>query len=174
MVGPPGSGKSTLAGELAAALGFPHIELDALWWDADWTQAGQAVFTERLDAQLGSTWVADGNYFSTGGRQVLWPKADTIVWLDLPRRVTFPRVVRRSTSRVVRRTELFNGNRETVRDTLAADSVVWFSWREHPKYRRRYEAALADPELGHLDWVRLRSPAQTRRWLADLGRPPIT
>jgi adenylate kinase family enzyme len=170
VVGPPGAGKSTLAAAIAGALGYPHIELDGLWWDESWSEAGPDRFRERLDARLGPTWVVDGNYFANGAREHIWPLADTVVWLDLPRRITFWRVAWRSSTRVVRRTELWNGNRETVRSTLARDSVLWFSWREHPNYGRRYEAVQHDPDLADLTWVRLRSTTEVRRWRDALVR----
>jgi adenylate kinase family enzyme len=164
VVGPPGAGKSTLAASIATALGYPHVELDSLWWDEAWTEAGPDRFRERLASRLGTAWVVDGNYFDNGSREHIWPSADTVVWLDLPRRITFSRVVWRSANRVVRRTELWNGNRETVRDVVARDSVLWFSWRAHPDYGRRYEVVQHDPDLASLTWVRLRSSGEVRRW----------
>jgi hypothetical protein len=43
-----------------------------------------------------------------GGREILWPRADVIVWLDLSPWLTVPRVVRRSTRRAVTRTPLWS------------------------------------------------------------------
>src|SRR5680860_314425 len=111
VVGPPGSGKTTLATTLATTLGYPHVELDGLWWDRGWTEAGPEVFCERaIEFVGGDHWVTDGNYFSTGASEIIWPRVDTVVWLDQPRWVTVPRVVRRTASRGIRRTELWNGN----------------------------------------------------------------
>lgn len=42
VVGTSGAGKSRLAGQLAAALGVPHVELDALYWGPDWTPRPRA------------------------------------------------------------------------------------------------------------------------------------
>jgi len=48
--------------------------------------------------------VVDGNYVSTGARDVVWPRADTLVWLDQPRWVTVPRDwIRLRSPRAVRR-----------------------------------------------------------------------
>ncbi|WP_423226670.1 AAA family ATPase, partial [Candidatus Amarolinea aalborgensis] len=44
VVGTSGSGKTTLARRLALALGIPHIELDALHWEANWQEAPVEVF----------------------------------------------------------------------------------------------------------------------------------
>jgi adenylate kinase family enzyme len=171
LVGPCGSGKSTLARSLAAALGCPHVELDSLWWDTGWTEAGPARFQARLDAALGDRWVVDGNYLGGGTLEHLWPRADTIVWLDLDRRVTFPRVLKRSAGRVVRRTELWNGNRETVRDLIARDSVLRFAWSSHARTRQRYEDLRHAPDVPPLRWIHLRSPAEVDRWWSSIGAP---
>ncbi|MGO2246601.1 MULTISPECIES: hypothetical protein [Halomonas] len=36
VVGSSGSGKSTLSQQLSHVLGIPHIQLDPLFWRADW------------------------------------------------------------------------------------------------------------------------------------------
>lgn len=169
VVGPPGSGKTTVAHRIARMLVLPHVELDSLWWDPNWTEAGAEKFCERvLPVVQGDSWVVDGNYFSVGARDVIWPRADTVVWLDQARWVTIQRIVRRTLVRSVRRTELWSGNRESIGLALRPDSLIWYAWRNHPKYNRRYEGLDADPSLAHLTWVRLRAPRDVRRWLASL------
>ena len=167
VVGPPGSGKTTLAATLAERLGAPHTELDGLWWEPGWTEAGPERFAAKVAPVVaGERWVVDGNYYSVGGRDHVWPRADTVVWLDMARWVTVPRAWRRTFRRCLLGTELWGtGNTESLRVILRSDSLLWFAWREHPKYNRRYEGLDADPSLGHLRWVRLRSPREVRRWL---------
>ena len=175
VVGPPGSGKTTVANTLATRLGLPHTELDSLWWEPNWTEAGAEVFSERVaDVVSSDRWVLDGNYFSVGAREVIWPRADTIVWLNHPRWVTVPRIVRRTFLRGIRRTELWSGNRESLKLALRPDSIVLFAWRAHPKYNRRYDELVTDPDFTHLRWVRLRTPRETKRWLADLPSVAVT
>jgi adenylate kinase family enzyme len=170
VVGPPGSGKTTVARALAHELGYLHVELDALWWEPNWTEAGSERFAARAaEAAAGERWVIDGNYFSVGARQTVWSRADTVVWLDQPRWVTVPRVVWRTLNRGIRRTELWSGNREPLRLALRPDGIIRYAIREHPKYNRRYEGLDRDPSLGHVRWVRLRSPREVRRWLATVA-----
>ena len=167
VVGPPGSGKTTVARNLARSLGCGHVELDALWWEPNWTEAGRERFSERAaEAAARDRWVIDGNYYSVGARETVWSRADTVVWLDQPRWVTVPRVVWRTMHRAVRRTTLWSGNRESVRLALRPDGSIAYALREHPKYNRRYEGLDGDPALGHLQWVRLRSPREVRQWLS--------
>jgi adenylate kinase family enzyme len=170
VVGPPGSGKTRVAQWLSARLDDPHVELDSLWWEPHWTEAGSEAFSQRAaEVVAGERWIVDGNYFSVGARDVIWPRADTIVWLDHPRWITVPRVVRRTFSRGVRRTALWSGNRESLRLALRPDSIIRYAIREHPKYNRRYEGLDQDASLSHLTWVRLRTPRDVRHWLAAVS-----
>lgn len=81
---------------LAAALGVPHVELDALHWDADWqalTLTNPAEFARRVaGATDGAGWVVDGNYLSV--RDLTWGRATHLVWLDYGRAVIMARVIR--------------------------------------------------------------------------------
>ena len=111
--------------------------------------------------------VGDGNYTVT--RELLWPRAQAIVWLDYPFARTGWRLLRRTMGRSARREELWNGNRETSRKAFASSkSILLWYLRTYFRNRRRIPAALADPAHAHLAWVRLRSPRATERWLDRL------
>ena len=168
VVGNSGSGKTTVAKALAARLSVPHVELDAIYHQANWTPLPTDQFRRHVaDAITGDGWVVDGNYSSV--RDVIWERADTVVWLDLPRRVVMRRVAARTLHRMVRGEELWNTNRERWRNLLDADSsiIVW-AWTQHDKYRQRYSAASQAPEYGHLEFVRLGSTADVHRFLRSV------
>lgn len=78
-------------------------------------------------------------------RDLLWERADTVVWLDYPRGVVMPRVLRRSLRRTVTREELFGGNRETWRDWLSREHPAWWAWSQFTTRRREIERRLRDP-----------------------------
>jgi len=110
-MGSTSSGKSTLARFLAVRLGLTHIELDALHWRAGWSTEPPDVFRGRVAQALSAErWVVDGNYGVI--RDLVWPRADTVVWLDLPRRTLMRGVIWRSVSRAVRRPDLWSGHRD--------------------------------------------------------------
>jgi hypothetical protein len=120
----------------------------------------------------GDRWVADGNYQVL--RDLVWGSADTLIWLDLPRPVVTWRIARRSFGRVLRGTELWNGNRERLGHLISLDperSVIAWSVTQHAVYRRAYAGIPADPRWGHLRFVRLRTPAAVRALLAE-GQAP--
>ncbi len=169
VVGNAGSGKSMLAARLAAQLAVPNVELDSIFHLAGWRELSEDQFrAEVLAVTAGDAWVVDGNYVAV--REQVWDRADTVVWLDLPRRVVMPRITWRTLSRMVTRRELWNGNRERLCNLLSTDperSIILWSWIKHAEYRRRYAAAMADPRWAHLTFVRLTSPAAVRRFLAD-------
>ena len=95
VLGRTGSGKTTLARELAAELGVPHIELDALYFGPQFSTAPLSVLRERVCAAVSADrWVTDGN--KSAVRDLVWPRADTIVWLDYPLVVSLWRLGRRA------------------------------------------------------------------------------
>jgi adenylate kinase family enzyme len=167
VVGNSGSGKSTLARALATELGVPYIELDAIFHQRGWQPLPAADFQARVDAATATGgWVVDGNYSAV--RDLVWTRADTVVWLDPPRHAVMRRIIWRSVRRTVSRAELWNGNRERWRNLFARDpdqSVIVSAWQRHPVYQARYAAATTDPVWQHLTFVRIRSREEARRLL---------
>lgn len=171
VIGTTGSGKSTVAGRLARQLGCPHVELDALHWEPGWVQAPTDVFRTRVAAALaGERWVVDGYYHRA--RDLIWPRADTLIWLDLPLATVMVSLWRRTWRRVLRAEPLWNGNRERLATQFfRRDSIFLWALTTHRRHRREWAAALSAPEYRHLRVVRLRS---RRELAAVLGRtwPP--
>jgi adenylate kinase family enzyme len=174
VVGCSGSGKSTLAGELAHVLGGAHLELDGVFHQPGWVPLPEDEFRRVVAAATDvDCWVMDGNYSAV--RPLVWARADTVVWLDLPKRTVMRQVVWRTLRRGVTRQELWNGNRESLRNFLTWDpkeSVISWAWHNHAKYRDRYGAAAADPAYAHLTFIRLTSRRAITRFLTEAARNP--
>jgi len=95
VLGPSGAGKSTLARRIGARLGIPVVHLDAFHWNPGWIESEPSRFREQLaQAAAGDAWVIDGNY--TAHLDLRLPRAEAVIWLDLPRHVYFRRAVWRS------------------------------------------------------------------------------
>jgi hypothetical protein len=169
VVGTSGAGKSVLAARLARALGGPHVELDAFQHGPGWSQRSVEELRERTASAIAGqdVWVVDGNYGDV--RDLLWPQATTLVWLDYPRAVVMSRVVRRSVVRVVTRRELWNGNRSDWRRWGDPDHPIRWALSTHAANRSKYETLLALPEWSHLEVVRLRRPADAKALLSLNG-----
>ncbi|HEX8731690.1 MAG TPA: hypothetical protein VF725_06475 [Ktedonobacterales bacterium] len=168
VLGVTGSGKSTLAAELARRLGAPHIELDAIFWEPNWTPAAnEAVRARAAAAVAGDAWVVDGNYHQT--RDLTWPRAETFVWLDYSMSVIFARLFRRTLWRGLFRVELWNGNRERLwPQFFTRDSLFIWALTSQPKHRREYPLIPTDAATAGATFIHLRSPRATARWLAAL------
>lgn len=175
VVGTSGSGKSTFARRLADTLGVPYIELDRLYWRANWQGTPDAAFMTRIAETLRAApdgWVLDGNYNRT--REVKWREVDTIIWLDYGFALTLYQAVKRAIARAVSQQELWpgTGNRESLRQSFfSRESIVWWTIKTWRSNRRRYQADMTNPLFSHLHFVHLRSPAEARNYLRSLTSP---
>lgn len=170
IVGTTGSGKTTLARRAAAIIGGRHVELDALFHGPGWVPAEPDVFRARVRAAIAGQqrWVTCGGYRGHV-RDITWASADQIVWIDLPFPVTFSRMLCRTLTRIGRKEELWNGNRESLRNTFASrDSLILFAIQHRNKYREEYPAELSAPALAHVDVARLRRQREVAAWLRGL------
>lgn len=134
--GQSGSGKTTVSARLAAALGLDHVELDSLFHRAGWQPTPDDEFAVTVADRLAAAeagWIVDGNYSRV--RDVVMPQVDTVIWLRLPFRVVYPRLVRRTVGRTWHREALWNGNHESFRNTfLSRESMLLWgltNWRPH-------------------------------------------
>jgi len=172
VIGTTSSGKSTLAKALAEIFGYGFIELDALHWEPDWKEAELPVFRERVDhATQTEAWVVAGNYSVV--RDLVWKKAEAVIWLDYPFPVVFWRLLTRTIRRAWTQEELWNGNREKFwwHLKLWSDESL-FKWLFKTYWRRKREipALLSKPEYRHLKLIQFKGPREAEAWLANLHR----
>jgi adenylate kinase family enzyme len=155
------NGKTTLGRELAQRLDVDFVELDAWVHGPNWTPTPDAELIARVEPVLASDgWVVDGTYEAKLGTRVL-DAADLVVWVDMPLRIWFWWLTRRTWSRWVWREVLWNGNRETLRGALwGRESLYAYAWRTWRVRRRTWPLMLAaHPTL------RLRSPREVSAFL---------
>jgi len=171
VVGVSGAGKTTLAQQLALRLDVPHVELDALFWEANWTPVSPELFRERVaQALCGDYWVTDGNFSQV--HDLTWGRATTVIWLDYGVRTILMRLVHRTFRRIFTREELWNGNRESfLQGLLTRESIIVWALKTYKEKRRRYRAAQVDPAYAQLDIIRLCTPHETQVWLSRFAIP---
>lgn len=172
VVGCSGGGKTTFAKLLAKALQLPHLELDSIYHQPNWTSLSRDEFRSKVEAFTAqSGWVVDGNYYSDIG-DITWERADTVVWMDTPRLVATGRVMKRTFGRILLRKELWNGNRERLREALSRDperSIIVWAWARHNKYTDRYAAAMHDERWQQIRFERVRSPQEASELLRSVA-----
>ena len=175
VVGVSGSGKTTFARALAQRLNSPLIELDGLMHQPGWVPKPDDHFKREVEqATAQDTWVVDGNYRQVVIDGPVWQRADTVVWVDPPRRTIMRQLFVRTVRRTLTREVLWNGNREPLSNLTSLDperSVMAWAWSTYDGLTDRYATAMDDPKWRHLKFVRLRSNAEARRWLGSISQP---
>ncbi|MEW2005628.1 AAA family ATPase [Microbacterium sp. NPDC079208] len=173
VAGVTGSGKTTLSRRLAALWELRHVEIDGLFHGPEWTPRAEFLDDVRAFA-ADERWVTEWQYTSKGTDEILTPRAQLAVWLDYPYRVVRSRLIRRTLSRSILRTRMWNGNVEKPiwrmlgstpeESILAWQTATLHKWTERfPQVQERFP---------HLTIVRLTHPRETERWLraqADVG-----
>ena len=171
VVGSSGSGKTTLARGISQALGSPHIELDAMRYGPNWTETPDDIFREKVgDATQEDIWVVDGNY--SIARDVLWPKATTLIYLDYSVGVIMRRLIARTLRRNIKREVLWNGNKENILDNFkifSNESVIAYSLKNHWRRRRDFTRLFEHPDYAHVQKLRFHTPRATEEWLKGLA-----
>ena len=169
IAGDTNAGKTTFSRALAARMGVPVIELDAVFWGPNWTETPRDEFRARVALLIAAdTWVVDGNYSAV--RDLVWSRADTLVWLDPPFHVLLRRLFVRTNRRVFGRVELWNGNRERFRHAyFSTDSLYVWLVKAYRKHHREWPHLLAQPEYANLVVHRFRTSREAARWLASVG-----
>jgi adenylate kinase family enzyme len=171
IVGTTGVGKTTLAEKLGHRLDIPCLDLDTLFWGPNWTSPPDDVFRQRVsEAIRGEHWVVGGNY--RRARDLIWTKADTLIWLDYPLWLSMSRLFRRTIRRIITQEELFNsGNRETwLKQFFSRDSLFLWAVQSNRETHRDRERAFQQPEYRHLEVIRMRWPHETERWLEKITK----
>jgi adenylate kinase family enzyme len=169
VVGTSGSGKTTMARRLAERMEAPHVELDRLHWGPNWTEEPDEVLRERAEKALEGQerWVIDGNYHAV--RDIVWPRADTVVWLNFSLTLILWRLTRRTFGRAVLKEEIWHGNKENLHTHLfTKDSLYWWVLTTYKKRRKEYPVLFAKPEYGHLKKIVLRSAGEAEEWLKEV------
>ena len=171
VVGTTSSGKSTLAEKLAAKLNSNFIDLDALHWEPNWQEAPDEVFRERVrEAIQAPAWVVAGNYHVV--RDLIWPRAEVILWLDysLPR--IFWQLTRRTFSRWWKRELLWGTNYENLSSHFklwSQESLYHWLFKTYWRRKREIPILLAQPEHQHLKLLHFKTPKETNTWFASLA-----
>ena len=137
IIGTCGSGKTTLGKHLAENLGYPVTDLDDLYWLPNWTRRPIKEFASLIEeATLPEKWIICGN--QSRFRHLIWPKADTIIWLDLPLYTLLWRTTRRSLCNIKTQKAFCNGNYESFSRFFSRHSIIVWILKTFHRHRRDY------------------------------------
>jgi len=158
VIGCSGAGKTHFSLRLAEKTGLPLVHLDEHFWQAGWVAREPKDWRQRISALMAEPrWIMDGNY--TGSLEQRLPAADTVFFLDLPRRVSLISVILRTIASYGRtRYGVAAGCGERFELEFFA-----FIWNFHRIQRPRLTAALKN--FGG-KVVTFRSRAEIEAWLA--------
>jgi len=168
VIGTSCSGKTTISKRIADEHQIPHIELDEIFWQPNWTPMPVDQFRSAVQALVvDEAWVIDGVYGKV--RDIVWPHATDVIWMNLPLATVLWRVIRRTTQRVVTREKLFAGNRETLGKAMSSkESLIWWVIRTHQGRIRALRAELAREQYSHLNLHEITMSSEARH-LPQLG-----
>ena len=167
VVGTSCSGKTTFARHLSELLQARHIELDAIHWKADWEPRAPAELRHLVEEAVSDErWIVDGNYGAV--REVTWPRATAVAWLNYPFWLVFSRALWRTVRRVSTREELYSGNRESFRGAfLSRDSILLWIISSHWRHRRDYRRLRETEHYPELRFFEFRRPKEASIFLAQ-------
>lgn len=169
IVGSTCAGKSTFSRNLAQRLDRTRVELDELYWGPDWTPKPREQFRELVEtAAAGEHWVVEGNYREV--RDLLWPRATTVFWLNYPFHIVLMRALKRTTARSFMRRTLWHGNRESLaRAFLSRESIILYMIQNWGHRRRQFAVLRNSAAYPQLCWVEFRRPSQAAAYLWSLA-----
>lgn len=160
VIGSPGAGKSTFARRLSTVMGIEVVHLDRLFWKPGWVETPRQEW-EELQQWLveRAAWIIDGNYGAT--MDIRLEAADTVIFLDFPRRVCLWRAVKRAIQfRGETRPDMGNGCPEKI--DLEFLLYIWrFRKREHAKIVQCLQAA----QRRGVQVVRLKTKSEVEGYL---------
>jgi adenylate kinase family enzyme len=159
VIGSGGAGKSVFSTELGQRAGLPVIHLDREFWKPGWVPTDDSAWEARVrEIVAGDRWITDGNY--SGTMDIRFARADTVVFLDIPRLVCLTAAISRSIHyRQGSRPDMTEGNAEKF--DLEFLSWIWSYPRlKRPKILRKLDALPPSVTV-----VRLSSRRSMREWL---------
>jgi adenylate kinase family enzyme len=170
VVGATGCGKSTMAERLAKKLDLEYIELDALYWKPGWVGSSDEEFRKKVEkATQAPGWALAGNYGIV--RDIVWPRAEAVVWLDYPFFLILGRLLRRTWVRWRTKELLWGTNTEPLWvhfKLWSKDSLINWLFQTYWRRKRTYPQFFARPEHSHLKVLRFKTPGRADEWFGKL------
>ncbi|KGJ93370.1 adenylate kinase [Thalassotalea sp. ND16A] len=168
VIGSSCSGKSTFSQHLAKKLNSQYIELDQLHWLPNWQERPDEQFRNRVSKVTSKdSWIVDGNY--SVARDILWPRATTIIWLNHSFGLVLYRSITRSIFRAATKKRLFAGNVESFKQTfLSRDSIILWVLKTYHRKRKNYAGLLKQQAAKGAKVIEFNNQKQVNAFLKNI------
>jgi len=167
IIGSSCSGKSTLGDRLSQKTAIEHIEIDDLYWKPGWQHVSDSELrTEIQEVSAKESWIISGNYSQV--REILWPRATDLIWLNLSFPLVLSRAVSRTVRRLISRKLVCNGNTESLGSLLSYEGIPFWVIRTHRKYQSSYRELIESQTFPNLQVHELRDVVEIDRFLNNL------
>lgn len=115
VIGNNGTGKSVFSTRLGKKLNLPIIHLDTFFHTTGWKRVTDEEW-DKIHAELVSqdVWIMDGTYRRTLPLRI--KRADTIFFLDLPKKLAFYRMIKR---RIISRNKKRPGRSDSQKEQIS-------------------------------------------------------
>ncbi|MCI0389709.1 MAG: DNA topology modulation protein [Acidobacteria bacterium] len=164
VIGSGGAGKTTFAMRLSNILNIEVIHLDALYWNPGWVETPKVEWRRTVEGLIArGSWIIDGNYSGTLDMRI--GACDTVIFLDIARRICLWRVIKRVMQyRNRRRPDMAEGCQERL--DLKFVRWVWnYKKRTRPKIVKLIEENADGKKV-----VWLQSDGEVERFLVRARR----
>ena len=146
VIGTSGSGKSSLAERLSKRLNLPFFASDHFYWEIGWKTASTERVRQHVeDVVSREAWILDGNFDEE--RDLVWKRADCIVWLDYSLMTIFRQIVLRNFRWTITRQLTWSGNRMTLQRAISGIRHAVKSYSLKKQNYSRWLAELPDVTL---------------------------
>lgn len=170
IIGCSGSGKTTLAYKLGSKYNIRPIDLDNLYFEDGFTSEKRPLEDFMKDVTTiaeQDNWIAEGMFYKHDIEEVLWRRADTVIWLNLPLWQTRARAWKRSLSRLIKRPRTPSGKPISRKHDFGKYGVLRALKYIHAATRKNYPSLLEKIE-NDTQVIIIKNNADYKKLLGDM------
>ena len=157
IIGCSGSGKSVLANILGRKLNINPIDLDTVRFTdgfASEKRPTEDFMKDVANIAKDNEWIVEGVYYNHQIEDVLWKKADMVIWLDLPLWLIEYRTWKRSIIRIFKHQTKPSGSPVNWKTEFSKDGLLRVLHKIHAATHIHYPSLLEkikkDTQIVHI------------------------
>lgn len=167
IIGVSGSGKSTLANTLSLSLNLPHIELDTFLYHENGTKKDPELFRKEVEQATGQgSWITEGVSYKMA--DIVWPRADILVWMDPPFYTLYYRVLKRTLKRLLKNEPLPSGHPSSLKREFSKHGVLRNLRKIYKNIHKKYPEQFEEIGTDSLNMVHITTKGELKAFLHRL------